>query len=222
MALAERARVGSMPRFGRTERALHWASALAFGVLTLTGLVLWLPVLATLVNDRPLVKAIHLWSAVLLGVAVVLIVLAGDRRALRRTARDVDRYDRYDRAWLRGAPQRAVRGGPAPPAGRFNAGQKLNVAIVCAAWLLFGVSGTFLYLGERDHTFQLGGMLFLHDVLTLAMLPLVFGHIYMAVLNPNTAGGLQGMTRGSVDAAWAERHHPRWDPDADTEDAAGG
>ena len=158
----------------------------------LTGLVLWLPVLATLVNDRPLVKAVHLWSAVLLGIAIVLIVVGGNRRALRRTARDVDRFDRYDRAWLRGAPRRALRGGEAPPAGRFNAGQKLNVVVVCAAWLLFGVSGTFLYLGERDHTFQLGGMLFLHDVLTLAMLPLVFGHIYMAVLNPNTAGGLRG------------------------------
>jgi formate dehydrogenase subunit gamma len=210
--------VRAVRRFGRTERALHWLSAAAFGVLTATGLVLWLPFLATLVNDRPLMKAIHLWAAVLLGAGIVAIVVVGDRRALRRTARDVDRFDRHDRAWLRGAPRRILRGGEEPPSGRFNAGQKLNVVAVSAAWILFGVSGTFLWLGERDHTFQLGGMLFLHDVLTLAMLPLVFGHLYMAVLNPRTAGGLSGMTRGSVDREWARRHHPRWDPEDEARD----
>ncbi len=211
-------RSATVRRFGRTERALHWASALAFGVLTATGLVLWLPVLATLVNDRPLVKAIHLWSAVLLGIAIVLVVLAGNRRALRRTARDVDRFDRYDRAWLRGAPHRALRGGEAPPAGRFNAGQKLNVVIVCAAWLLFGVSGTFLYLGERDHTFQLE-----RDAVPARR---VDARDAAAGVRPHLHGGAEpehgrrrcdGMTRGTVDADWAERHHPRWDPDADTD-----
>jgi cytochrome b subunit of formate dehydrogenase len=50
------------------------------------------------------------------------------------------------------------------------------------------------------------------------MLPLVFGHLYMAVLNPRTAGGLSGMTRGSVDREWARRHHPRWDPEDEARD----
>jgi formate dehydrogenase subunit gamma len=222
MALAERppTPVGTtrVRRFGRTERALHWLSAGAFTSLMVTGLVLWLPFLATLVNDRPLVKAIHLWSAGALVAGIVAVVALGDRRALRRTAREVDRYDRYDRAWLRGAPRRALRGGEAPPAGRFNAGQKLNAAMVAAAWILFAVSGSFLWLGERDHTFQLSGMLFLHDVLTLAMLPIVLGHVYMAALNPRTAGSLEGMTRGSVERAWARRHHPRWDADGEASD----
>jgi formate dehydrogenase subunit gamma len=97
--------------------------------------------------------------------------------------------------------------------GRFNAGQKLNAVAIVAAWILFAVSGSFLWLGERDHTFQLGGMLFLHDVLTLVTLPLVLGHVYMAALNPATAGSLEGMTTGTVDADWARRHHPRWEPD---------
>jgi formate dehydrogenase subunit gamma len=222
MASAELAVGRSVRRFGRTERALHWLSAGAFGVLMVTGLVLWLPFLATAVNDRPLMKAVHLWAAVVLGAGVVGIVLTGDRRALARTARDVDRFDRQDRAWLRGAPKRIVRGGDAPPAGRFNAGQKLNVVIVAAAWILFGVSGTFLWLGERDHTYQLGGMLFLHDVLTLVMLVVVLGHIYMAALNPRTSGGLRGMTRGTVDRNWARRHHPRWDPDSESESETAG
>ena len=206
-----------MRRFGRTERALHWLSAAAFTSLTVTGLVLWLPFLATLVNDRPLMKAVHLWSAAGLAAGIVAIVVLGDRRSLRRTGRQVDRFDRHDRAWLKGAPRRALRGGTAPPAGRFNAGQKLNVAIILAAWILFAVSGSFLWLGERDHAFQLGGMLFLHDVLTLVTLPLVLGHVYMAALNPHTTGALEGMTRGTVNRDWARRHHPRWDPDDDAD-----
>src|SRR5215207_6246849 len=118
MALAERApgriATGRVRRFGRTERALHWLSAAAFASLTVTGLVLWLPFLATLVNDRPLMKAIHLWSAGGLAAGIAAVVVLGDRRSLRRTARQVDRFDRHDRAWLKGAPRRAVRGGTAP------------------------------------------------------------------------------------------------------------
>ena len=106
-------------------------------------------------------KAVHLVAAVLLGRSRSSRSSA-DRRALRRTARDVDRFDPYDRAWLRGAPRAARR------PGRFNAGQKLNVVVVCAAWLLFGVSGAFLYLGERDTSLRLPGTIALHDFSTLA------------------------------------------------------
>ena len=48
-----------IPRFGRTERTLHWVHASAFFVLLATGLVLWLPDLATAVAHRRLVKEVH-------------------------------------------------------------------------------------------------------------------------------------------------------------------
>ena len=111
-------------RFGRTERTLHWTHAAAFFVLLATGLILWIPDLATAVAHRRLVKDVHLLTAIAWGVAIVLIVVLGDRRALAADWREIERLDRDDRRWLslRKAPQ-----------GRFNAGQKLN-AIATAAF----------------------------------------------------------------------------------------
>lgn len=51
-------------RFGATERRLHMIHASAFAVMSCSGLVLWLPMLAQVVSNRPLMKAIHLTAAV--------------------------------------------------------------------------------------------------------------------------------------------------------------
>ena len=60
-----------LPRFGRTERTLHWVHATAFLVLLGSGLCLYLPSLAELVGRRPLLKTIHLYTAVAWAVAIV-------------------------------------------------------------------------------------------------------------------------------------------------------
>ena len=195
-------------RFGRTERFVHWWQAASFLVLLLSGLTLWLPALATAVNRRLLVKDIHLVASVALVVGLLAAVLVGDRRAIARTAREMDRYDEHDRAFLL---HRRIDGRQPRPA-RYNGGQKLNAAITSASWALFLVSGALLYLGERDHALRVGGALFLHEVLTLVMLAVVCGHIWMAALNTATAGALDGMRSGTVSVAYAREHHPRWDP----------
>jgi len=175
--------------------------ATAFLVLLATGLALYLPSLAELVGRRPLLKDIHVYTAVAWAVAIVAVVLAGDRRSLRRTLREIDVFDRDDRDWLRGRKA---------PQGRFNAGQKLNAAITAAFAILFAVSGTLLWLGERDTRFRFAQTILIHDWLTQISLVLFLGHLYLAVIHPSTRHALNGMTRGWVDAEWAERHHPKW------------
>jgi len=195
-------------RFTRTERALHWVHATAFLVLLATGLALYLPSLAELVGRRPLLKNIHVYTAVGWAVAIVVVVVAGDRRALRRTLREIDVLDRDDRDWLR---RRQA------PQGRFNAGQKVNAAITAAFAILFAVSGTLLWLGERDTRFRFAQTILIHDWLTQISLLLFVGHLYLAVIHPSTRHALNGMTRGWVDAEWAERHHPKWSGDVPPE-----
>ena len=195
-------------RFARTERALHWVHATAFLVLLATGLALYLPSLAELVGRRPLLKNIHVYSAVAWAAAIIAVVLAGDRRSLRRTLREIDVFDRDDRDWLRGRKA---------PQGRFNAGQKLNAAITAAFAILFAVSGTLLWLGERDTRFRFAQTILIHDWLTQIFLVLFLGHLYLAVIHPSTRHALNGMTRGWVDAEWAERHHSKWSRDVPPE-----
>ena len=192
-------------RFTRTERALHWVHATAFLVLLATGLALYLPSLAELIGRRPLLKNIHVYTAVAWAAAILVVVIAGDRRSLRRTLSEIDTFDQDDRDWLR---RRKA------PQGRLNAGQKLNAAITAAFAVLFAITGTLLWLGERDTRFRFAQTILIHDWLTQVSLVLFLGHLYLSVIHPSTRHALSGMTRGWVDADWAERHHQKWSRDA--------
>lgn len=191
-------------RFGRTERVLHWVHAAGCGMLLLSGLFLYWPVLAQTLSNRPLVKSVHLIAAVVWLAALVLVVAAGDRRTLRRTRRELEALTPDDAAWLRRRP--------GARSGRFNAGQKLHSAVQAALAVLFTVSGALLWLGERDTTFRLAGTIPLHDAATLLFTVLVAGHVWLAWFAPETRGAMEGMTRGTVSAEYAARHHPDWDP----------
>jgi formate dehydrogenase subunit gamma len=194
-------------RFSRTERTLHWVHAAAFFVLLGSGLVLYVPWLSEHVGRRPLLKDVHVYTALAWVVALVALVVAGDRRALRRVAREVQWFDADDRAWLRGRR---------PPQGRLNAGQKLNAAITAALSLLFLLSGGLLWLGERDTAFRFTGTLLVHDWLMWVSLVLLVGHLYLAVLHPATRHALRGITLGNVRYDWAETHHAKWVQRRDT------
>jgi formate dehydrogenase subunit gamma len=192
-------------RFTRTERAVHWVHASAFLVLLGSGLVLYLPSLATEIGRRPLVKDVHLFTALAWAIALLAVVALGDRRGLRATTRELDVFDADDRRWLLG---RHVR------QGRFNAGQKLNAALTAAFAVLLAVSGVLLWLGERDTRFRFDSTIVLHDVVAYLSVALLVGHLYLAVIHPSTRHALRGMTVGTVREDWAREHHAKWPTDA--------
>ena len=184
---------------------MHWVHATAFLVLLGSGFCLYLPSLAEAFGRRPLLKAIHLYTALGWALGLMVVVAVGDHRALRRTLREIDRFDADDRAWL--ARRRA-------PQGRLNAGQKLNAVVTASFAVLFAVSGTLLWLGERDTRFRFAGTLLVHDWLMLVSLVLFCGHLYLALLYTRTRHALSGMTRGWVREDWARRHYPAWASEA--------
>lgn len=187
-------------RFGLTERRLHTLHAVAFSVLLATGFVLYLPFLAQIFADRPLVKAVHLVTAVVWLAGLALVVVLGDRAALRATRREIERFDADDVLFVR--RRRAT-------AGRFNGGQKAHAILEAGLSVLFVVSGTLLWLGERDTDLRLPGTIALHDAATLLLAALVVGHIMKATSTP---GALEGITRGTVTARYAAEHHEKWRP----------
>ena len=188
-------------RFDPTERALHWVHAAGFLAMLATGLVLYLPVLSELVARRNLVKNLHLLAAVAWVLALAVVLVLGDRARLRADWREIESIDADDRRWL--------RGGRAPQ-GRFNAGQKVNTILTVSFALLFVVSGSMLWLGERDHRFILDGTGTVHELLTLGSVGLLVGHLYLAVIHPTTRHALRGMTLGDVREDWAHAHHSKW------------
>jgi formate dehydrogenase subunit gamma len=196
---------GYRRRFSRTERTLHWANAGFFLFLLATGLILYLPSLSLLVERRPLIQELHFWSGIAWVCVLAAIIVLGDRRGLRRLAREIDRFDGDDVRWL-------LRRTPAPQ-GRFNAGQKLNTALTAAFTLLFLVSGLLLWFGERDTRVRFASTVVLHDGLMYVSLVLLVGHLYLAVIHPATRHSLRGITLGTVDEDWAARHHAKWTPE---------
>lgn len=195
-------------RFDASERAVHWIHAAAFTVLTATGIVMYLPALSTRIADRPTLKAIHLIAAVAWLTGLAVVATLGDRRRLRETLAELERFDAYDRRWLGGRWR--------TPQGRFNAGEKAHAIAQGALSVLFVITGALLLLGERDTVFRLPGTIAVHDAAMYVAVVLVVGHVYLAVVNPSTRPALRGIVQGDVDAAWAREHHARWTaPDAD-------
>ena len=146
-------------------------------------------------------KAVHIYTALAWIAALAAILIAGDRRSVRATIREIDGFDADDVAWLR--RRRA-------PQGRLNAGQKLNAIFTVAFAVLFSVTGFFLWYGERDTRFRFANTLLIHDWLMYASFILFLGHLYLSVIHPATRHALNGITRGWVDEDWALRHHEKW------------
>lgn len=162
---------------------------------------MYLPSLAEVVGRRPLLKTIHLYTALGWVIALLLIFALGDRRALRATLREVEYFDADDGRWLLGQ---------SAPQGRLNAGQKLNTIITAVFAARFAISGFFLWYRERDTRFQNPNALLLHDWLMDASLILFLGHLYLALILPKTRHSLNGITRGWVREDWAARRHAKW------------
>lgn len=196
---------GYRKRFSRTERTLHWANAIGFFFLLLTGLALYLPSLSEVVNRRQLVQEVHFWAGCGWISVLVAIVVLGDRRGILRTARQIDQFDADDLRWLTGQK-------PAPQ-GRFNAGQKINSLLTVAFAVLFLISGLLLWFGEQDTRYRFASTVILHDGLMYASLVLLVGHLYLAVIHPTTRHSLHGITFGTVNEEWAARHYSKWTPE---------
>lgn len=193
-------------RFSRSERALHWLLAGTFLVMLASGMALYAPALAALV-DRPTAKELHIDSALALLAGTALLFALRWRR-LAATVAELERMDREDRRWL--AWVLRLGRGPAPAQGRFNAGQKLNSALVAGLMTVLFLTGALLWAGERDTDLRFAGTVLVHDWAGWLLTVLVIGHLYLALVHRSTRHALRGMVTGEVDREWARAHHARW------------
>jgi formate dehydrogenase subunit gamma len=216
-------------RFTLTERLLHWSNALAFLALAFTGFSLhlhflnaaWARVLAPvppLLGQTFTLIDLHIIIAMFYVAGPLVWIVIGNRRSLRADAQEIAHFDQDDMEWL----AQVSRGEMAeqPPQGRFNAGQKLNAIASVLAFAGFVITGVLLVFWPNnafgaDTTFQVAGVLrrlavLAHNLLGLASLALLAGHVYLAALNPSTRHSQQGMLRGRVRRSWAQEHHAKW------------
>ena len=192
-------------RFTVSERAVHWLTALAFFSLLLSG-----GLLGHRGSFHNVMYVWHLTSAGILAAGFVLIVFRGNRRALRRTARELGRLEVEDHEWVEAIPSRLLRGAPEPaPTGKFNAGQKINFIFSVFLLVVLYVSGVDAIFFGRHHNFVFG----FHGLAVFLLCFIVLGHLYMAIVNRSTRPALRGIITGEVDREWAHEHYPHWAPE---------
>jgi formate dehydrogenase subunit gamma len=207
----------TVKRFVQGSRLIHWLHAVPFLLLLLTGLTLFFPSLKALhIGGYRLIPLIH----VLIGIAFVVsplpVYLAlPDRSRVADDLRRLFRFDDGDPAWARYAVGVLLGSRVhAPPAAKFNLGQKLNTAFSVAVTIALMLTGAVLavnYFTKSVFPAQFVERVFpLHDFFMLLAIPVVVGHIYLGSLHPSTRESLRGITLGRVSLTWARAHHPLW------------
>ncbi len=196
-------------RFAKSERLLHWSIAGPF-VISFASAV----VLVSIYNPDPS-RPFRSFFAVLhrvSGVALIVLPLLaarhvrGDLRLHFYNIRQAWIWMFDDFKWLTLMLLAAVNSSISlPEQGKFNAAEKLNFMVLMVTYPLYVVTGLMMWL---THLAVLSWIL--HFLMATLATPLILGHIYMAVINPASRTGLQGMISGYVDRQWAKHHYRRW------------
>jgi formate dehydrogenase subunit gamma len=194
-------------RFTDWERGVHWATAISFLALALTGLIIlfgkkillpWMghDVFSALAY---LSKYVHNFFGPLFIVCSVLMFITFLHRNF---------FKRWDWQWLR-------RGGGLVshqhvPAGFFNAGEKawfwLGVTLLGILMSISGLILDFVNFGQTRYILQMAN--FLHLGGATLYIVAAMGHIYIGTLG--TPGAYEAMRHGTVDEEWARAHHEIW------------
>ncbi len=194
-----------LPRYTHAERLTHWAVALCYVALFLSGLALFHPFfywLAGLFGGGGLLRVLHPF----IGSAFVILFAAYALRLWRENV-----LVPSDRAWIRGMFRYMARTGEdVPVEGKYNAGQKLMYWSMVAVIALLLLTGLLMWRPYFAPSVQVGLRRLaslLHATMAFVMFVGIGIHVYAALW---TKGSLRAMTRGTVTHAWARFHHPGW------------
>jgi len=194
-----------IPRHTNASRIAHWAVAIAFVFLFLSGLALFHPFfywLSAVFGGGTLMRFIH----PLAGAALVVLFYPYALSHLRE-----NRWLPADGKWVSHMfaymrKEHADIG----ETGKYNAGQKLMFWSMLPVIAVLAVTGFMLWQPWFAPSFSAGtrrvaGLV--HAAAAFIMFVGIGVHVYAAIW---TKGSIDAMIRGSVSRAWAKFHHPGW------------
>ena len=196
-------------RFTPFERSAHWANAIAFSILAISGLVMafgqyfLMPIIGkTLFGYLAyILKNAHNFAGPVFAVSLIIVIFTFVRDNMPAKG---------DLNWL-------LKGGGLfskehIKAARFNAGEKvmfwggaflLGIIVIASGLVMDKLIPGLSY--DRS-MMQISHMV--HAVATVLMMLVFIGHIYLGTIG--TEGTYQGMKTGYVDDNWAKHHHELW------------
>jgi formate dehydrogenase subunit gamma len=203
--------LAAIERFTPFERSAHWANAIAFVCLAISGLVmafgrfLLLPIMGGALYGwlAYLLKNLHNFMGPLFTVSLAIVFFTFVRDNVPQ---------RGDLRWLLRAGGAFSRSGDEPPSFRFNAGEKvifwggvlvLGLVSVGSGWVMDKLVPNLVY--ERG-TMQVAHMV--HAVAGVLIMCVFAIHIYIGTIGMR--GAYRAMRSGWVDESWAREHHAYW------------
>ena len=200
---------GKVLRFRRSERHVHWAISIPFMVCYATALVL---VVVYTPNPSWPFREVFSWIHRISGVCLFVLPMF----VIFRSRHDLKIYFyNIKQAWVWGiedfkflclmglAP--VFKKIKLPEQGKFNAAEKLNFMLLMSTYPLYLITGSIIWITNKALLSWL-----IHFGMAIIATPLLFGHLFMAMLNPETRVALSGMITGFVDRQFVKHHHGKW------------
>ena len=193
-------------RYTLKERLVHWVAAGSYIYLGATGAAFWSPWLfwvAVVLGGPQISRMLHPWAGLIFCGAVFYMfsMWAGQMR-----------FTPVDREWWQNLRYYITnQDDKMPPAGRYNAGQKLLFWTFFWAGIVLLLTGLVLWFTD-SLPWSLRWLRYvavlLHPAAALLTLGNFMIHIYMGVFAERGAFG--SVIRGDVSMAFAKRYHPGW------------
>jgi formate dehydrogenase subunit gamma len=197
---------GHVLRYEFHERLTHWVAAGSYIYCLATGLAFWSPWLfwiAIALGGGQISRTLHPWSGLIFFGSVLYMYSMWAKQM---------RFEPVDKQWWASLRYYITnQDDKMPPAGRYNAGQKMLFWSFFWAGLVLLLTGLVLWFPERlpwSMRWLRYISVFLHPVAALVTIANFMIHIYMGVFAERGAFG--SVIRGDVSLAFAKRYHPGW------------
>ena len=202
--MASKPAPGDLVRYKDGVRMNHWMVVILFFLAALSGLAFFHPSMywfSTFFGGGQWTRILHPYFGLVMAVLFLFLALrVGKGNGL----------DRSDVQWLARSPA-MFRGHKEnmPPAGKYNAGQKLAFWAMLFSLLTLTVTGILFWQAwfpDFPVFWRRVGVL-VHAISAVVLILTVIVHVYAAIW---VKGTMRAMTRGTVSRPWAELNHPLW------------
>jgi len=157
-------------------------------------------------ESRDFLVLTHEIFALLFLAVPLLSWILSDKKIWRENIRLAFHFDKEDILWLMKKPLVGfVKGIELPKEDKFNAGQKVWVTVATICSLILSFTGVIIWVYDSAIL-----SLFIHTSAALFVIPFLSGHMYMALVNPETREGITCIIDGEVSVHYGEQHHPLW------------
>lgn len=193
-------------RYTFKERLNHWVAAASYLFLLGTGLAIWSPWLfwlAAIFGGGQLTRMLHPWVGLIFVISVFYMYEMWARQM---------KLQSVDREWWNSLHYYITnQDDKMPPAGRYNAGQKMLFWTFFYASIVLLLTGLVLWFTDSlpwSLRWLRYAAVLLHPAAALLTIGNFMIHIYMGVFAERGAFG--SVIRGDVSMAFAKRYHPGW------------